>query len=80
MMGYETFGGWGWGGMAFGGLMMVFWLGVLVAVVVLISKWANGDQNRDRRDAMDTLNHRLATGEIDPAEFEERARRLRTPH
>ncbi|NOZ33451.1 MAG: hypothetical protein GXP01_10435 [Alphaproteobacteria bacterium] len=81
-MGYGAFEGWGWGGggMAFGGLMMVFWLAVLVALVVFIAKWAGGDQNRYRPDALETLNMRLAAGEIDTDEFEELARRMRTRH
>jgi putative membrane protein len=81
-MTYEFMEGWGnmgaWGGMAFGGLMMLFWFALLVGLIVLIVKWLGGTSRRSTgRDALDTLKHRFARGEIDTAEFEERSRELR---
>ena len=69
----------GWGGMALGGLTMLLWFALLVGLIVLIVKWVSGLSGRNTsRDALDTLERRFALGEIDTAEFEERARQLRT--
>jgi len=41
-MGYgmmENSGYMGWGGMFFGGFMMLFWIAVIVALIVLLIKW-----------------------------------------
>ena len=71
--------GWGgWGGMAFGGFMMLFWFALLVGLIVLIVRWLGGTPRRNAsRDALDTLKQRFARGEIDTGEFEERSRQLR---
>ncbi len=75
-MGYEMMDG--WGGMAFGGLMMVFWFALLAGLIVIIVRWLGGTPGRNTsRDALDTLKQRFARGEIDTAEFKERAQRLR---
>jgi putative membrane protein len=68
----------GWGGVAFSGLMMFLWLGLLVGLIVLVVRWLGGTPRRDfSRDAQDTLKQRFARGEIDTAQFEERSRQLR---
>ena len=68
----------GWGGMMFGGFMMIFWVALLVVLIVLLVRWLGGSPGkRSGSDAMDTLKQRFARGEIDASEFEERARQLR---
>ena len=81
-MGFEMMNGWGymggWGGMAFGGIIMFFWLALLVGLIVVVVRWLGGTADRhDRADAIDTLRQRFARGEIDSGEFEERSQRLR---
>ena len=67
-----------WGGLAFGGPMMLLWLALLVGLVVLVARWLGATPGRDSsRDALDTLEQRFARGELDTAEFEERSRQLR---
>jgi len=68
----------GWGGMFFGGLMMLFWFALLIGLIVLIVRWLGGTPRRNSsQDALETLKQRFARGEIDTAEFEERSRQLR---
>ena len=77
-MNYGMMDSWGWGGMAFGGLMMLFWFALLVGLIVLIVRWLGGSPGRNAsRDALDTLKQRFASGEIDAPEFEQRSRQLR---
>lgn len=78
---------WGTGGHMWGdglgmggfgmGLMMLFWI-LLIGVAILGGIWiarrAIGDQTRS--DAQDILRERLARGEIDVAEYEERRKTL----
>ncbi len=69
----------GWGGMAFGGLMMLFCVALLVGLIVLIARWLGGtSRSCIGPDALDTLKQRFAQGEIDIAECQERSRRLQT--
>ena len=79
---------WGEGGdwfhMLFGFLMMILFLAVIVVLVVLGVRWLGGlDHSPFRhppapgpRSALDILKERLAKGEIDVAEYEERKRAL----
>lgn len=77
-MNYGYMDSFGWGGMAFGGLAMVFWLALMVGLIVLVVRWLGGSPVRsDRRGALNTLEQRFASGEIDTPEFEERSRQLR---
>lgn len=81
-MNYEMMGStanmYGWGGMAFGGLMMLFWVALLVGLIVLFARWLGGtSRSRIDPDALDTLKQRFARGEIDITEFEERSQQLR---
>ncbi len=67
----------GWGGMAFGGLMMLFWFVLLVGLIVLIVRWLGGTPRwKAGLDALETLKQRFARGEIEAAEFDERSRQL----
>ncbi len=80
-MGYEMIGDFGYmggWGMAFGGLMMVFWIGALIALVVFLVKWAGGTpKDGSPRDAAAILKQRYANGEIDTSEYKERLQGLR---
>jgi putative membrane protein len=76
-----------WGGgfhMFFGFLMMILGLGIIVVLVVLGVRWLGGSEHSPFRHgarqgaggALDILKERLARGEIDVAEYEERRRVL----
>ena len=74
----------GWFHMFFGFLMMLLFLGTIVVLVVLGVRWLGGSEHspfrhgprQGERAALDILKERLARGEIDVAEFEERRRAL----
>jgi putative membrane protein len=74
----------GWFHMFFGFLMMILFLGIIVALVVLGVRWLGRSEHSPFRQAprqnqgaaLDILKERLARGEIDVAEFEERRRAL----
>ncbi len=77
-------GGWGWGHMIFGPLMMIVVIGVVVVVVVLAVRWLGGSGHGavahphppPGKTPLDILKERFARGEIDKDEFEERKRLL----
>jgi putative membrane protein len=74
----------GWFHMFFGFLMMLLFLGILVGLVVLVVRWLGSSELAPFRHApgaggrspLDILKERLARGEIDVAEYEERRRAL----
>ena len=74
----------GWFHMFFGFLMMLLFLGIVVGLVVLVVRWLGSAEHSPFRPAagagarspLDILKERLARGEIDVAEFEERRRAL----
>jgi putative membrane protein len=74
----------GWFHMFFGFLMMILFLGIIVVLVVLGVRWLGSSKHspfrhaprHGERAALDILKERLARGEIDVAEFEERRRAL----
>lgn len=83
--GYEHMWGGGWYGMFLGPLMMLLFLGIAVAVIVLIVRWLGGSRHDGHmlppgaapgRMPVDILKERFARGEIDKEEFEERKRIL----
>ena len=88
LAGSERYGpGMMWGGwfhMFFGFLLMILLLGIIVALVVLGVRWLGRSEHspfrqgppRGRRPALEILEERLARGEIDVGEFEERRRAL----
>lgn len=65
---------WGWGHMIFGSLMMILFWGGLIVLVVLAIRWlgAGSSKRSARRTAVEILEERFARGEIDKEEFEER--------
>jgi putative membrane protein len=73
----------GWGMMVFGPLMMIVFIGAIVVLVVLAIRWLGasghppaGHGGAASRAPLDILQERLAKGEIDVAEYEERRRAL----
>ena len=64
---------WGHGG------MFLFWILVIVLIVLAV-RWAlDRDRKKDSKNgALDILKERLARGEIDPAEYEERRKIIDT--
>jgi len=71
---------WGWGHMAFGGLMMfAFWGGIIVLIVLAV-RWIGGNSAGQKspasNSAVDGLNERFARGEIEKEDYEDRKRLL----
>jgi putative membrane protein len=67
----------------FGPLFMILFLGVLVALAVVLARWLGGPwpgtpphQLPPARTPLDILKERFARGEINKAEFEDRRRVL----
>ncbi|TWI23741.1 putative membrane protein [Mesorhizobium tianshanense] len=70
---------WGWGHMAFGGVMMVVFWGGIILLVVLLARGFGGGERRDapsRQSPIDILQERFAKGEIDQKEYDDRRRTL----
>jgi len=72
-------GGWGWGGMILGPIMMIVFIALIVGAVVLVIRWTGlggsavaGGANKARQ----ILDERFARGEIDKDDYEERKRVL----
>jgi putative membrane protein len=80
MMGWDW--GFGWGGMLFGGLMMIVFWGGLTAIIVLAIRAFTGNRNRSdyfnntstpdspRETPLEMLQARYARGEISKEEYE----------
>ncbi len=69
---------WGGGYGMFGGLMMILFWGIVIALIVFAVKWFSDNQGPGgkRRDALDILRERFAAGEIDEEEFDRRRKAL----
>lgn len=70
-----------WGGWFVGPIMMLLFVGLLVAAIVVALRLAGLDFGAGRREsdvsrALSILQERYARGEIDHEEYEERRRRL----
>lgn len=78
MMAYM--GGYGWGHMLFGGLMMVLFWGAALALAVLLVRGLTRNRgetlSQQRPTALDILKERYARGEIGQQEYEQRRRDL----
>ena len=72
----------GWHGWFFGPIMMIVFIAVAAVVVVLLVRWLGGSghggtsHSVPSKSPLDILKERLARGEIDKEEFEERRRVL----
>lgn len=67
--------GWGGCGMFLGPLFMIVWLGILVAVIVLVVRWLGGGtfgMGPSARTPREILDERYARGEIDREEYQRR--------
>lgn len=68
---------WGGGYGIFGGLMMLIFWGIVIALIVLAVRWFSESGTRtSHRDAMETLRERFAAGDIDEEEYQRRKRVL----
>jgi putative membrane protein len=72
---------WGWGHMAFGGVMMVVFWGGVILLVVLLARGLGWLGQRDgvssgRQSPLEILQERFARGEIDQKEYDQRSRTL----
>mgnify|MGYP001559986835 CR=1 FL=1 len=76
---YNGYEGWGIGNMMgwFGGgiMMVAFWV-LLIALIVWVIREIGGKNSRSNSNALDILKERYAKGEIDKKEFEERRKDL----
>jgi putative membrane protein len=72
-------GGYGWGGLGFGLMHLLWWL--LVVVVIVSVFRLTGGRRRDRGPREDRaqaiLRERYARGEIDKAEYDEKTAHLK---
>ncbi|HSH49367.1 MAG TPA: SHOCT domain-containing protein [Halomonas sp.] len=75
-------GGYGWGHMLFGGLMMVlFWGGIIALIVSSMGGRTRNESEavfQQRPTPLEFLQERYARGEIDKQEYETRKRDLKT--
>ena len=77
---------WGmpWYGMVLGPIMMIAVLAGIIAAAVLLVRWLGGGSmvpppySPPEKAPLDILKERLARGEIDTREFEEKTRALST--
>lgn len=75
--------GFGWGGLIFGGLMMLlFWGGLIALVVLVVRAFSTSGSRETPRDnkasetPLEIVKMRYARGEISKAEYEEIRRDL----
>ena len=67
----------GYGSFLGAGAMGLFWIAVIALIVIAVRWGVNKDVTRNAEDsALVILKERLAKGEIDPAEYEERRKVL----
>lgn len=60
-----------------GGLMWIFWLTIIVAVIYLIINMTKGNMNQSTSDSpLEILKKRYARGEIEEEEYERRRKEL----
>ncbi len=74
-------GGWGWGHMIFGPLVMIVLVAVIIVLALLAVRWLGGGAAGrggapDRDTALDILAERYARGEIDREEFQRKKQDL----
>ena len=76
--GNDTFGHMMWGGAHgwWGGLGMILFWGLIIAVAVFVFRMLTSNRVGETRDAIDILKERYARGEIDEDEFRRRKQEL----
>lgn len=69
---------WGSGHGMFGGLMMILFWGIVIALILFAVKWVSDNRGAGgpRRDALEILRERFASGDIDEEEFDRRRKVL----
>ena len=72
------YGGWGWGGWVVGGVMMLAVWALVFWAIVSVARRPAETMTRSRT-AAEMLADRLARGEIDADEYQQRSRALQ-PH
>ncbi|MBI2086522.1 SHOCT domain-containing protein [Candidatus Daviesbacteria bacterium] len=73
MMGYDSWGGFGFGWI----FMIIFWILIILGVVALVRYLGNsGKTIRNDKTPLEILQERYAKGEIDKKEFEEKKKDL----
>lgn len=76
----HMWGGGGWGGMIFGPILGLLYIGLIVVAVIFLVRWLGGEfgarPGSRSRTAIQILEERFARGDIDKDEFEERKRLL----
>jgi len=70
-----------WYGMIFGPIMMIIWLVIVIVIAAAVVRWLQGGSVGGsflggKKRALEILEERLAKGEIDKNEFEEKKRLL----
>ncbi len=78
---YNSYGGWGVGSMMGwfgGGLMMIVFLVLLIALIVWIMGQVGGKNHSSDRAAYNILQERYAKGEINKEEFESKKKDLKS--
>ena len=73
MYGFGMFGGWWLIGM---GLMVLFWMAIILLVVWVVRNLFPRESRSGRAQALETLQQRYAEGEISAAEYEQARARL----
>lgn len=63
-----------------GGMMWIFWILIIVALVwfVAFATRSNANFSRNEKSALEILKERYAKGEIDREEFEQKEKDLKT--
>ncbi len=73
MYGFGLYGGWWLLGM---GMMVLFWIAIILLVVWVVRSLLPRDSRTGRDQALETLQQRYAEGSISAAEYEQARARL----
>jgi len=77
MMGWDTYGGYGFAGGFFGMFFMILFWGLIFWGLVILVQWLTKQGAGEKKNAgMDILSERYAKGEITEEEYEEKKKHL----